>query len=421
LEERRAPLSGWGRRLFQVSFHDTLLSVNPLLADVSAAAAAENFLADQQRFPTQAAKCQFVAEMCMPPPNFDAATACVCNGVGVVVTTTTTTIRTMTGATITRTSVTTHSGTHTTTLTTTTTTTSTLGGSALDDIPEGPATRRLGGVRADGVRDRADAPGASWTDRRLQQATTTTTTSTIATTTTTLPPGQAADGEDEASTSSTTTTTTTGLFDVDGAEKAVGGWTGTAGAYCGAWDEGDPAWCYSNPGQRCASGQVAANGGEYKKSTGPCGSAVESRSEYVLEGRSAVNAPLICAVLLALCLLAVAAGALKITWPVHNTMLTIGRDFQQHATRIERDDLHEQFVAAQQKARQKVKKETSNDMRLALFGLYRQATEGDVRGQRPNFFSSENRAKYDYWAKHRGMTRKEAMRKYIELVDVMVE
>jgi len=142
----------------------------------------------------------------------------------------------------------------------------------------------------------------------------------------------------------------------------------------------------------------------------------------VLEGRGAIHAPLICAVLLAVCLLAVAAGALAHEWPVHQTMLTIGRSVEQHVTRpVERDPTEEQFLAAQEKARQKVKKETSNDMRLALFGLYRQATEGDVRGQRPNFFSSENRAKYDYWAKHRGMSRKEAMRRYSELVEVMVE
>jgi len=200
-------------------------------------------------------------------------------------------------------------------------------------------------------------------------------------------------------------------------------WAGTQGAYCSAWDEGDPDWCFSNPGQHCNSGAVAPSDGKYKKSSGPCGDSVDSRSKYVLEGQECLNIPLGCAVLLALSLLGIAAVGLTKDWPVHVFMDVPGLvHHQQYGPRVvKRDPIEERFVKAQEMARQKVKKETANDMRLALFGYYRQATEGDVRGPRPNFFSSENRLKYDYWAKNRGMSRHTAMEKYSDLVDAMVD
>jgi acyl-CoA-binding protein len=45
-----------------------------------------------------------------------------------------------------------------------------------------------------------------------------------------------------------------------------------------------------------------------------------------------------------------------------------------------------------------------------------QATEGDVRGDRPSIIRLEARAKYDAWAKHKGMSKEEAMQGYIDLL-----
>lgn len=47
----------------------------------------------------------------------------------------------------------------------------------------------------------------------------------------------------------------------------------------------------------------------------------------------------------------------------------------------------------------------SNDEKLAVYSLYKQATVGDVQGDRPGMFSMEARAKYDAWAKRKGGSR----------------
>ena len=48
-------------------------------------------------------------------------------------------------------------------------------------------------------------------------------------------------------------------------------------------------------------------------------------------------------------------------------------------------DLKEQFEASQGKAKD-LSKKPSNDNLLALYSLYKQATEGDVQGDRPSGF-----------------------------------
>ena len=50
---------------------------------------------------------------------------------------------------------------------------------------------------------------------------------------------------------------------------------------------------------------------------------------------------------------------------------------------------------------------------LDLYGLYKQATAGDVSGARPGFTDFKGRAKYDAWATRKGMTRDAAMNAYI--------
>ncbi len=54
---------------------------------------------------------------------------------------------------------------------------------------------------------------------------------------------------------------------------------------------------------------------------------------------------------------------------------------------------------------------------LALYSLYKQATEGDVRGKRPGIFDVRGRAKYDAWAAIRGKSPEDAMAEYVALVE----
>jgi acyl-CoA-binding protein len=62
----------------------------------------------------------------------------------------------------------------------------------------------------------------------------------------------------------------------------------------------------------------------------------------------------------------------------------------------------------------------STDKLLELYGLYKQATTGDVDGNRPGMMDFKGRAKYDAWAGRKGMAKEEAMRAYIALVDRLV-
>ena len=58
-----------------------------------------------------------------------------------------------------------------------------------------------------------------------------------------------------------------------------------------------------------------------------------------------------------------------------------------------------------------------NSMLLKLYGLFKQATEGDNRGERPGSFDFVAGAKFDAWHKLIGTTREEAMRGYVFLVE----
>ena len=78
--------------------------------------------------------------------------------------------------------------------------------------------------------------------------------------------------------------------------------------------------------------------------------------------------------------------------------------------------LKEDFEAAQTRAKS-LSEKPSNDDLLALYSLFKQATDGDVQGERPSGFDFVGGAKFDAWEKRRGMTSDEAMTAYVELVD----
>lgn len=58
-----------------------------------------------------------------------------------------------------------------------------------------------------------------------------------------------------------------------------------------------------------------------------------------------------------------------------------------------------------------------NDVKLKLYGLFKQATQGDVQGKRPGFTNPVGRAKYDAWSELAGLTSDEAKAQYIGIVD----
>lgn len=65
-------------------------------------------------------------------------------------------------------------------------------------------------------------------------------------------------------------------------------------------------------------------------------------------------------------------------------------------------------------------RDPGNDVKLRLYGLYKQATEGDVTGKRPGFTNPVGRAKHDAWAAVAGTSREEAEAVYVAEVNVLL-
>lgn len=60
----------------------------------------------------------------------------------------------------------------------------------------------------------------------------------------------------------------------------------------------------------------------------------------------------------------------------------------------------------------------SNDILLQLYSLFKQATEGDVKGDPPsNPFDFVARAKYEAWSSLRGKSSETSMTEYVDLVN----
>ena len=77
--------------------------------------------------------------------------------------------------------------------------------------------------------------------------------------------------------------------------------------------------------------------------------------------------------------------------------------------------LKDQFTVAKDRV-EKLESRPSNDELLQLYGLYKQATEGDVSGSRPGMLDLKGRAKYDAWARQKSTSKDDAMKGYVALV-----
>jgi diazepam-binding inhibitor (GABA receptor modulating acyl-CoA-binding protein) len=63
----------------------------------------------------------------------------------------------------------------------------------------------------------------------------------------------------------------------------------------------------------------------------------------------------------------------------------------------------------------------SNEELLKLYGLYKQATEGDNTGERPGGFDFKAAAKYNSWLSLKGKSQEEATQEYIDFVGNLSE
>mmetsp|Transcript_12766 Transcript_12766/g.22812 ORF Transcript_12766/g.22812 Transcript_12766/m.22812 type:complete len:95 (-) Transcript_12766:507-791(-) len=62
-------------------------------------------------------------------------------------------------------------------------------------------------------------------------------------------------------------------------------------------------------------------------------------------------------------------------------------------------------------------KKPSNEEKLKVYSLYKQATEGDVTGSQPWAVEMEKRAKWDAWNSVKGKDKETAMKEYVEEVN----
>ena len=81
-----------------------------------------------------------------------------------------------------------------------------------------------------------------------------------------------------------------------------------------------------------------------------------------------------------------------------------------------KDDIKSKFEAATAAAKQ-TRRKPDNATLLKLYSYYKQATDGDVKGDRPGGFDFVGGAKHDAWSKLAGMSKDEAMLNYIKQVD----
>jgi diazepam-binding inhibitor (GABA receptor modulator, acyl-CoA-binding protein) len=80
--------------------------------------------------------------------------------------------------------------------------------------------------------------------------------------------------------------------------------------------------------------------------------------------------------------------------------------------------LIDDFNAAVAKSKELTKRPTNEEL-LNLYGLFKQATEGDVNEERPGGFDFKAIAKHDAWASLKGKTKDQAMESYVALMSTL--
>jgi acyl-CoA-binding protein len=73
-----------------------------------------------------------------------------------------------------------------------------------------------------------------------------------------------------------------------------------------------------------------------------------------------------------------------------------------------------------QKDVQSLTERPDNDVLLKLYALYKQATEGDVNGDKPGMFDFKAAAKYNAWSAIKGKSKEQAETDYINLVNSLL-
>jgi len=205
-------------------------------------------------------------------------------------------------------------------------------------------------------------------------------------------------------------------------------WTGTMGAFCDTWGGAtDGDWCFVAPSSQCTGApkslHKSSRGVDLFVSAGPCKDSVDSRSQLVLVGFemlwTAVKAAGVEGV--AMIVMAILAAVLA-RFPSKETSYQQISDAPQVVPQATPQpyDLQMRFEDAQREAVRKLSDQTPGDVKLMLYGFYQQAQKGDVHPEEPGYMAKPaERQKYQYWARHRGLSTQEAMEGYIRTVALL--
>jgi diazepam-binding inhibitor (GABA receptor modulating acyl-CoA-binding protein) len=79
-------------------------------------------------------------------------------------------------------------------------------------------------------------------------------------------------------------------------------------------------------------------------------------------------------------------------------------------------DLKTQFETAVADSKN-LSERPDNQTMLKMYGLYKQATNGDASGSRPGFTDMVGRAKWDAWNELKGTSKDDAMKQYVSLIE----
>jgi acyl-CoA-binding protein len=79
-------------------------------------------------------------------------------------------------------------------------------------------------------------------------------------------------------------------------------------------------------------------------------------------------------------------------------------------------DVDDLFARAQDDVKQ-LPERPGNLTLLRLYALFKQATDGDVHGDKPGFTDIVGKYKYDAWAALQGTAPETARQQYVELVE----
>ncbi|XP_018023004.1 acyl-CoA-binding protein [Hyalella azteca] len=77
------------------------------------------------------------------------------------------------------------------------------------------------------------------------------------------------------------------------------------------------------------------------------------------------------------------------------------------------------FQEAAEKVKKLAKQPTDDELK-EIYGLYKQATIGDINTERPGMLDFKGKAKWDSWESKKGMTKEAAMTAYVAKVEELV-